>query len=190
MKVFGQYPLIDLQPGNVHIAKEPTVVWTVLGSCVAIVFYNERLKIGAICHAQLAEKNHRDGVCSDCCPEPCYASVRDSNCFKYVACSLRYMCEQFAALDIPKHEITVKLFGGSNMFHYFSILKPIGDENIEVARKMIQQYGLQLAGENVGGTTGRTLYFYSDTGEVLLKVHKPNLFALTPEHPASSQRIA
>lgn len=169
---YYHYTRINLNPGELYIATEPTLVWTLLGSCVAISFYNARLRIGAICHAQVAEERHREYRCSDFCPHPCFAEAPDSNRFKYVACSIRYMYERFTQFGISGHEITVKLFGGANMFSVHQTMKSVGEENIEVARKMINDFGLRLVKESVGGKSGRTLYFYSDTGEILLKITK------------------
>jgi chemotaxis receptor (MCP) glutamine deamidase CheD len=42
-----------LKPGEVCISREPAVVTTILGSCIAVTMFNERLKIGGICHALL-----------------------------------------------------------------------------------------------------------------------------------------
>ncbi len=42
---------VSLRPGQIHFAKEPAVVSTVLGSCVSVTMHCARLEIGAICHA-------------------------------------------------------------------------------------------------------------------------------------------
>jgi chemotaxis protein CheD len=168
-----RYKRVDLHPGELYLAEKPTIVWTLLGSCLAVVFHNARLGISAICHAQLAEEKMHEYTCSDYCPHPCFMEAPESNRFKYVTCALRYMYEQFTRLGIISNEIHVKLFGGASMFPAHQKMKSVGEENIEVAQKMIQAFNLQLVSMNIGGTSGRTLYFYSDTGEVLLRMHKP-----------------
>jgi len=90
------------------------------------------------------------------------------------------MYESFTQLGISKSEIAVKIFGGANMFSVHQTMKSVGEENIEIARKMIEDFGLRLVSENVGGKAGRTLYFYSDTGEVLLKINKPRRLSVLP----------
>ncbi len=168
------YKQVYLYPGELCVAQEPTVVWTLLGSCVAIVFYNTRLRLGAICHAQLPEENYRDGLCSNGCAHPCYTEAPDFERFKYVTCSIRYMFDQFSERGIKPDEIIVKLFGGSNVLQVSDQKETVGDKNLEAARKVIQEYDLNIVRESTGGTRGRTLYFYTDTGEVLMKLHRPH----------------
>jgi chemotaxis protein CheD len=168
----GKYEKIDLNPGELQITKEPKLYWTVLGSCISVIFYNKRLKASAICHAQLAEEKHREYTCVDFCPHPCYRDAPDSNRFKFVTCSVKYMYDTFRNMGIQNNEITVKLFGGAKVIKSPSMEKTIGDENVETAVKMLENYGLKITSQHTGGENGRTLYFYSDTGEVYLKKHR------------------
>jgi chemotaxis receptor (MCP) glutamine deamidase CheD len=46
-------PEIYLQPGESHLVKEPTILRTLLGSCVGIAFRIPRLGVGALCHPML-----------------------------------------------------------------------------------------------------------------------------------------
>jgi chemotaxis protein CheD len=181
-------PRINLNPGELYIAKEPTTVWTVLGSYVAIIFYSAKLKVGGIAHAQLPEERLKEQRCSDFCPHPCYALAPDESRFKYVACSFRYLHEYFMGLGIAKHDITVKLFGGANMFPMHQRRKSVGEENVEVARKMIDRHGLRLVSEHTGGTMGRTLHFYSGSGKVWLKNHASRPF--TQAQPRRSAELS
>ena len=91
---------IYLYPGDVYISGESKVVWTVLGSCIAIVLYNPRLSISAIAHAQLPEKPDKKKVCIDSCPNPCFHELPDTNEFKFVTCAITYMFAKFHSLGI------------------------------------------------------------------------------------------
>ena len=163
---------IDLKIGEVHISKEPEMVWTILGSCVAVVFHNKRLKTGGICHARLPEENSRGPKCSDACPIKCLKEVPDSNQFIYVTCSIRYLLKRFLQLGIKQNEIDVKIFGGAAVLPYSEKLKPIGEQNIEAALRMIEELSLNLVSQNTGGKRGRTLYFNTETGIVFVRSHK------------------
>ncbi len=46
-------PVIHLKAGEIYIAEKPTLVATVLGSCISVTMFNNRFKIGAICHGAL-----------------------------------------------------------------------------------------------------------------------------------------
>jgi chemotaxis protein CheD len=172
----GEYENVYLYPGELYIAERPTIVWTLLGSCIAVVLYHERLHLGAICHAQLPEERFRDGTCRAPCDHPCYKKdgAPDSSRFKYATCSIRYMYDQFVARGIPSNEITVKLFGGASVLEGVTDTINVGDENVRIARQVLHEYQLKLVRKDVGGRKGRTLYFYSDTGEVFMKKHRSN----------------
>jgi chemotaxis protein CheD len=46
-------PEVYLQPGESRMVREPTILRTLLGSCVGIAFRVPRLSLGALCHPML-----------------------------------------------------------------------------------------------------------------------------------------
>ena len=167
-----EYECVTLYPGELHIANMPTVIWTVVGSCLAIIFYHAPSRLGAIAHAQLGTPADFGGIsCSDTCPNPCFAKVSGENPFKYVSCCIHYMTNAFRKKNIPTREIEVKLFGGSNILGVSNVMKTVGETNIEIAYETLGQCRLTVTSMDLGGKKGRTLYFYSDTGEVFVKNH-------------------
>ena len=175
MQHVTEYEYVCLYGGELFIAETPTIVRTVLGSCLAIVFYHRASGFSAICHAQLPENIRGTRKCSDSCPKPCYNEASGENPFKFVSCSIRYLVDYCARKGILLCEIDVKLFGGANIL-VSSPIKTVGEMNIEVAEKMLSSYRLQIVSKHVGGDKGCTLYFYSDTGEVFLRQHTPKSF--------------
>lgn len=162
---------IHLNIGEVYITQTPAIVWTILGSCIAIVFYNQRLQTGGICHAQLPErKKHYEG-CQKTCPIRCSYKKIDRERFKYVTCAAQYMLEQFYSYGIQKKEIDVKLFGGANVFRTKDAGKTIGSQNLKAATDFIQQHNLNLVSKHIGGNAGVTIYFHTHTGKVFLRRH-------------------
>ena len=156
-------PHLFLKPGEMHFATEPTLVSTLLGSCVAVIMYDPKTCAGAISHCLLPV--HRDRSCCDC----------DTACreaFRYVECAVRVMLEKFVRFGIRADGLQVKLFGGSDMFAQTngSGGRPtVGKQNIEKALHSITNARLNVVASDVGGLRGRKIYFYTHTGEVLLK---------------------
>lgn len=151
-------PIVYLKPGELYFAEEPTLVTTILGSCVSIVMYNSRLCTGGICHALL----------------PTGSCASDEG-LRYVECSVHRMLETLHERGIQRHEIEVKLFGGSDILKISrteSRIKTIGRQNIDRALAIIREEGLNLVSSDLGGSMGRKLFFYTHTGEVLLKRQK------------------
>ncbi len=46
----AELPQVYLKPGGLPVMREPRIVSTVLGSCVAVTFHNARLHVSAIRH--------------------------------------------------------------------------------------------------------------------------------------------
>jgi chemotaxis protein CheD len=145
---------VYLKPGDLCHAESPTVVSTILGSCVAVIMFNPGRKVGSICHAML----------------PRNPSSHRGEAFRYVDSSILYMVERFRALGVRTNEMEVKLFGGADVLeHRGENGASVGRQNIEIALETIGEVGLRLIVSDVGGKVGRKLCFYTHTGEVLLK---------------------
>ena len=147
-------PVIYLKPGELYLGEQPTVVVTTLGSCVSLIFFHQPQRLGAICHALLPTDVHQE------------------NSFRFVDRAFFWMLEQFQSRGIAASQIQAKLFGGADVLECFQGAcrkVTIGQQNINQALELFKAQGLQVQASNLGGTLGRKLFFYTHTGEVLLK---------------------
>lgn len=152
-------PEIYVQPGETHLVHEPTVLRTVLGSCVGITFLIPRLQVGAICHPMLPvypTKPTDGGV----------AAGR-----RYVDYAIRDLCRQFDQLGARRAETKVKIFGGGDvlMVSTDSSRPTVGKMNIETALRVLEEEGFLIAAHSLGGTAGLNIHFHTGTGEVLVR---------------------
>jgi chemotaxis protein CheD len=156
-----QFPLLYLKPGETYFSAEPAVVVTVLGSCLTVTMFHRRRGLGAICHCLLPNCSVQKECRGDCLER-----------LKYVDCSIPRMVRFFDRYKVQHNEIEVKCFGGADMFTR-QIERPgvvsIGRQNIITAEKALRAEGLKLNAKDVGGLQGRKIFFYTHTGEVLLK---------------------
>jgi chemotaxis protein CheD len=147
---------VYLKPGELHITDRPTIIATVLGSCVAVVMYNDRTSLAGMCHAML----------------PLQGGANGNEAFRYVDSSITYMIKRFENHGIKRNEIKVKLFGGADVLYYIEDDKErhtVGKKNIAKAYEVIDNERLNLLMSDVGGTSGRKIFFFTHTGEILLK---------------------
>jgi chemotaxis protein CheD len=143
---------VYLGPGELLIAEEPTIVTTVLGSCVAVTMYTRSKKLGAICHAMLP-----------------YAHPNTTSSFRYVDTALLYMLEFFHQKGIKEADIEAKLIGGGDVLDHISTMSAsVGQQNITAALELLEKEGLQLAAKDIGGPLGRKIHYYTHTGKILL----------------------
>ena len=148
-----------LKPGEMLISEGPMVVSTLLGSCVAVTMFSPRWRLGAICHALLPNR-------------PKELSDRQLRCEagKYVEYAVLRMLEGLMARGVAKSEIQAKLFGGSDMFDTREGgNQSVGQQNIEMALRMLEGESVRLVKQDLGGRRGRKIIFHTHTGEVFLK---------------------
>ncbi|HBG21172.1 MAG TPA: chemotaxis protein CheD [Desulfobulbaceae bacterium] len=144
---------VYLKPGEVIISRQPIQISTILGSCVAITMHSPAKGSGAICHAIFPQIANQD------------------NRLHYVDPAIRYIYSKM--IDYGGiADMVVKLFGGARVLagsDYGDSRRSIGEMNVLQARETLQQLGLAIAKEDVGGGRGRKLLFSIKTGEVLLR---------------------
>ena len=156
-----ELPVVYLKAGEMHFTDSPTLVITLLGSCLSVTMFSRRKGLGGICHGLLPQCGGRK-QCDNKCLEG----------FKYVECSIRKMGELFDRHGAKRSEIEVKVFGGADMFSRQITTRgtvSVGQQNIQIAEKIIVSEGLTTLKTDVGGMRGRKIFFYTDTGEVFLK---------------------
>jgi chemotaxis protein CheD len=155
-------PEVYLQPGQSILARQPTILRTLLGSCVGIAFRAERLGAGALCHPMLPNYPLRPP-----------AGLSRSAASRYVDFAIRDLGRQFDSLGARRSEVEVKLFGGGDVLVVSgdSSRPTVGRLNCEVALRVLQEEGFNVVASSLGGNCGVNIIFNTQTGEVLLRRH-------------------
>jgi chemotaxis protein CheD len=151
-------PDLNLQPGELYVARRPAILRTILGSCVGATFWSARLNTGALCHGVLPR-----------CPQvwPPDSSLTDG--YRFVDFSIRHLAQQFDALGARRDEIEVKLFGGADVLPAVRGGKPtVGALNCQAATEVLAEEGFAVSASDLGGTRGRRIHFHTGTGVVLV----------------------
>ncbi|MBU2538387.1 MAG: chemotaxis protein CheD [Proteobacteria bacterium] len=152
-------PVVNLHPGELFVAQEPTLISTILGSCVSVCLFCPKQKTGAMCHGVM----------------PVRADLTMEDSFRFVETSVRYMVDILTRGNMlcPSTGLVAKIFGGADVldvhFGPANDSRSIGSMNITAAREALARYDVAVAVEEVGGIHGCKLFFYSHTGDVLLK---------------------
>lgn len=134
------------------MARSPEVLETLLGSCVAIMLYDTGKRIGGMAHSVL--------------PETRDENVRDPG--KYVNTAIPALITKMTVAGARANKLVAKLAGGAAMFKTSNSMN-IGAKNVEMAKKLLKQYGIPLKGEDTGGNRSRIVKFYLRDGKVEVK---------------------
>lgn len=138
------------------VGRAPEVLATFgLGSCVGIALWDPRVKIGALGHVML--------------PDSTQARVAD-NRDKFADTSVPDLVKAVEKLGASRRRLIVKIAGGAQMFNLFGDDRfSIGRRNVEAVKASLEKLNLVVAGEDTGGTYGRTMFFDTEGGIVTIR---------------------
>ncbi len=161
-----QLPVVYLRPSELFFSDpgvvRPIRLVTVLGSCVSVTLHAPRYGMAAMCHALMPR-----------CPRPsCPKGCGDAH--RYVDCAVAAMTDRFRSGGLRPRDVTVKLFGGADMFQ--TGIAPdsagsaaVGWQNVAAAREALAAAGFRISVSDVGGPAGRKLFFFPHNGKVWVK---------------------
>ena len=143
-----------LEPGHILLAATPTIISTVLGSCVSICIYDKKQKVGGINHFQYP-----------------YTRKKKESTAKYGNVAAITLIRMMVNNGSKIKNLEAQLFGGALNREISST--SIGLENIIIARKILAKERIRIVSEDVGGEKGRKIVFNTGTNEIaVMKVEK------------------
>lgn len=134
--------------GQLFASPTPCRVTTILGSCVSVCLWDPTSGAGGINHFLLPQ-----------CVENGISSPRFGNV------AIHRLVEQLETIGSPRHHLKAKVFGGASVIDAFqSANGTLGMKNVDLARALLQEAGIPILAEDVGGTQGRKLVFQTGDG--------------------------
>ena len=147
-----KYKIIGM--GDVGFGKDDEVLVTLaLGSCVALVIYDPKMKVGGLAHVM--QPNSRSGEAG----KP----------GKYADTAVPYMLRNLVNMGSSRERLVAKIAGGATMFPYADVSESIGKKNVDAVKDMLNRYGIRLIAEDTLGNVGRSVKFYVSNGKMLIK---------------------
>lgn len=151
------------------------MIKTLLGSCVALVFWHKELRIGAMCHYVLPSRGKVLG--GDPAPSGRYADE-----------FMQLFLEEIRRRELKTNQFQLRAYGAANMFQKLKIT--CADENLsvdslcvgcsnvscrnrQVALSEAKQHGFELLETDLGGIEHRYVEFNVATGSVVVRKMQP-----------------
>jgi len=148
----GGRPLHKIHIGGVWAGKNPGVVRTVLGSCIAVCLRDPVARVGGMNHFMLPSGGSGEAV------------------------SARYGVHAMEILinDCMKHGanrkcLEAKVFGGGHVLRMRETDGNVPQSNISFALHFLETEGIPIISRDLGGYAAREVYFFTDTGRILMK---------------------
>lgn len=138
-----------LYPAALYFSKEPYLITTVLGSCVAVCLWDPVLHYGGMNHFMLPLWNGQ-GLAT-----PKYGNI-----------AIKKLIDNMLAIGSNKSTLVAKVFGGGEVIETNISNFQIGERNIYMARQMLEEENIKIISSSVGGKLGRKIIFNTFDGTV------------------------
>lgn len=148
-------PLIAVPIGQWAVAGLPTVLRTLLGSCVAVILYDRSARIGGMAHIVLPDSRGQG-----------------EGSGKYVDSAIPALLNDLGTLRGRPGRVNLeaRLVGGASMFRSSGSNGDVGRLNAEASERLLSVIGIPIVARDLGGTTGRNVTLDTATGVVLVRV--------------------
>ena len=158
---------ITLHVGGVHASAEPTMIRTLLGSCVAVCLWDERVRVGGMNHFLLPE-GRPDGP-------------RDE-ATRFGAHAMDCLVGEMLKLGADPRRMVAKVFGGASVLALGGSAAGVPQANVAFVRAYLTRERVPVAANSIGGTLPRQIRFFTETGKALVRrVVGPKAQALVVE---------
>ncbi len=152
--------LINVGIGEYNVSNNPEDVLKTyaLGSCVAVIIYDNVRHVAGLIHIALPDSS-TDEVKARSSPG------------HFADTGLPLLIEEMKKCGVNKSDISIKLAGGANVLDATS-LYDIGKRNVIAIKKVLWKSCLGPVAEDTGREIARTVSFYVSTGDVIISSGK------------------
>lgn len=149
--------IIKVGMADLKICKSPDGVTTLgLGSCVGVAIRDPLTKIGGLAHVMLPDSN---------------AIRNNTNIYKFADTGIKELVRLIVNAGANESRLVAKIAGGAQMFSFQNKvdLVRVGERNVEASKLKLKELKIPILAEDTGDTYGRTVIFYPETGDFVIK---------------------
>ena len=135
-------------------SREAAEATTILGSCVAVCLWDRRLRLGGANHFLLP-----------------HGAGRGNDAARFGNVAVDRLITELVGLGSQRADLQAKVFGGAAVIEAFRGREGhLGSSNVELARARLNEHGIPIVAEDVGGHRGRKVIFQTDSGIALVRL--------------------
>ncbi|HYD30461.1 MAG TPA: chemotaxis protein [Azospirillaceae bacterium] len=162
--------VIKVMLGEHKVSTHPEVMLvTTLGSCVAACVRDPVALVGGMNHFLLPDV-----------PENSPGGVNDAA--RYGSVAMEFLINNVLSQGARRNRLQIKVFGGAKVI---DSSYDVGAQNAAFVLDYIEREGLELVGQDLGGTQARRVHFYPVTGRAMRKLLRPEAMNETIHHELS-----
>ena len=148
------YEIAVILPGEYFVSKKPMVVYALLGGSISVCLRDPFVNVGGMNHFMLGMPTSDGGQ----------DSWSDSG--RYGSFAMEMLIDDIVKLGGRKDRLEAKVFGGGKIDDG---AMDIGAKNAAWALDYLERQSVPILKANVGDVCPRKVYFFTDSGKVLLK---------------------
>jgi chemotaxis protein methyltransferase CheR len=141
-----------IQSGEVWSSEQPSLVSTVLGSCVAACLFDPIAAVGGMNHFMLPEA-----------PEGSLLAA------SYGSNAMELLINQLLKAGARRDRLKAKLFGGAHVLKNSDQGHKVAESNAAFAKEYLERESIAVLAQRLGGTNPLLVNFFTHTGKVLLR---------------------
>lgn len=149
---FGMHAA-KIAPGELYASKRNIVIVTVLGSCVSACLRDPVAGMGGMNHFMLPDRgDNAESLLS----EPA----------RYGAHAMEMLINNLLSMGADRKRLVAKVFGAGRVLPGMT---DVGARNAQFALQYLERERIPISASDVGGSFARKVYFFVETGRVLVK---------------------
>lgn len=146
---------VKILPGEYFVTNGDKIIVTVLGSCVAVCLRDKVSGVGGMNHFLLpSDSSNETGLLSE--------SAR------YGVYAMELLINHLLKMGARRSRMEAKVFGGGSVLRGLKV-NNIGQRNVEFVLEYLQTEEIPVVAKDLLGDYPRKVYFFPDTGNVLVK---------------------
>jgi chemotaxis receptor (MCP) glutamine deamidase CheD len=143
---------VTLYIGGVHASAEPTLIKTLLGSCIAVCLWDPAARVGGMNHFMLPQGDgHGDDLT------------------RFGVHAMDSLIGATMKAGGERRRLTAKLFGGAHVLDIAVSEGGVPQRNVDFVQKFLEREGFPVLSADVGGHQPRYVHFFTDTGRARVK---------------------
>lgn len=138
--------------GELGVLQGTGILRTLLGSCIGLVLFDQRNRVGGLAHIVLPTSNGSDHAPG-----------------KYANTAIPELIRQIEQSGGRQRNLAAKFAGGANMFATAN-QNAVGDQNLAMVELLLKEAGIPVLGRHCGGKQGRRMAYDVGTGIVTVEM--------------------
>ena len=151
--------IVTIYSGNYYVSNDPNVViYTLLGSCIAVCLFDSQNGIGGMNHFMLPRQS----------PYSCRPKEIKNGWFG--SDSVDLMIDEILKKGGSLSRLKAKVFGGAQMVENLDFVNSnVSKANINFAINYLNEKQIPVIAKDVGGCLGRKIFYYVEDNSVLVQ---------------------